>query len=110
MMAGVAGFDPADPGGFANRTAGDGDMAGYGGSPRLPNASQVNYGALINSGLRLMEMGEPGPARPTWQPQASPIHQPQPMAMPSLAQIFPDPYELEMLQRQSRRAPMGLLG
>ena len=109
MMAGVAGFHPADPGAFANRTAGDADMAGYGGSPRLPDASQANYGALINSGLRLMEMGEGGPAVQTWTPQASPIHQPQPMAMPSMAQIFQDPVEVELLQRQRRRVPMGLL-
>ena len=110
MMAGVQGFDPSDPGAFANRTARDADMAGYGGSPRLPDAPQANYGALIDSGMRLMAMGEPGPAVPTWQPQASPVYRPPQMAMPSLAQIFPDPVELEMMQRQRRRVPMGLLG
>lgn len=116
IMAGVPGFDPSDPGAYANRTAGDADIGGYGGSPRLPDQPQFNYGALTSAGMQLMAMGEPPPpSGPTWQPQVAPVQRPAPIdAGAMLAQIFPatagaDPFALEVMRRREGR-PVGLLG
>jgi len=114
MMAGVPGFDPSDPGAYANRTAGNADMGGYGGSPRLPDQPQFNYGALTSAGMQLIAIGEaPPPSGPIWQPMVGHVQRPAPIdAGAMLAQIFPATAEadlyLEMLRRQRR--PMGLLG
>ena len=43
MMAGVQGFDPSDPGASFGRTAGNADLGGYGGSPKLPDQQRPNF-------------------------------------------------------------------
>ncbi len=61
------------------RTANDADLAGYGGSPRLPDPKtrDPNYSGLIASGMGLLSAGQGGPEVQTWQPQASPVYRPQ---------------------------------
>lgn len=119
MMAGVSGFDPSDPGAYGNRTAGDNDLRGYGGSPRLPD-SDFNYGALSSLGSQLMAMGAPSApsGRPSWQPQASPIHRPDQGAAQAAQMLLNtfkfghDPEEVALTQEMMRRKLpfQGLLG
>ena len=106
MMANVPGFDPSDPGAYANRTAGDADMGGYGGSPKLPDApSTPDYNGLISSGLKLMEAGQ---ARPTQQPawmhniRAPQAHRPDMSAMAG-AGAMPDFTAMDLLDEELRR-------
>lgn len=63
---------------LANRTAGDADLVGYGGSPPPKKPKDPNYGGLLASSAALMAAGEPGaPVGPSWQPQQSPIYRPK---------------------------------
>ena len=75
MMAGVQGFDPSDPGASFGRTAGNADLGGYGGSPRLPDArpNMAANNLAMQGGMALMQAGAP---QQTWQPSAIPTLQP----------------------------------
>jgi len=95
----------------AMRTAGDGDLAGYGGSPKLPTAGTAkpfDFGGLLGAGMRQVAAGEPQAAPPppwmqqamTSQPQA---HRPQAQPGGLLAAIFPD-------EKRRRLMLGGLLG
>jgi hypothetical protein len=80
MMANVPGFDPSDPGAYANRTGGDADMGGYGGSPRLPDAPAADWKGLMSNSMDLMEMGAPQPTQqPAWMRSIPPaqVHRPR---------------------------------
>ncbi|HQS18814.1 hypothetical protein [Reyranella sp.] len=114
MMANVPGFDPSDPGAYANRTAGDADMGGYGGSPKLPDAPAAtpNYAGMISSGLKMMEQGQAQPVQqPAWMrsiraPQA---HRPDMAAMAG-AGAMPDFMAMDPLEEELRRRRVpGLL-
>jgi len=114
MMAGVPGFDPSDPGAYANRTTGDGDMHGYGGSPALPDAKAFDYAGLASQGLSLIAAGEaPPPAQRNWQAPPAQAHRPDGAAIGMLNPFVATPFSSivqtdEMLRR--RRLPLGLLG
>ena len=72
------------------RTANDADLAGYGGSPRLPDKPEkpMNYAGLMSMGNTLMQMGEAGPEVPTWTPQQSPVGRGNPQLAGLLTEIF----------------------
>ncbi len=114
MMANVPGFDQSDPGAYANRTTGDADMGGYGGSPKLPDAPAAtpNYAGMISSGLKMMEQGQAQPVQqPAWMrsvraPQA---HRPDMSAMQG-AGMMPDFMQQDPLEEElKRRRVPGLL-
>lgn len=95
----------------AERTAGDGDLAGNGGSPKLSatgTAKPFDFGGLLGAGMRQVAAGEPQAAPPppwmqqamTSQPQA---HRPQAQPGGLLAAIFPD-------EKRRRLMLGGLLG
>lgn len=88
MMAGVPGFDPSDPGAYANRTAGDADMGGYGGSPRLPDARTADWGGLSRAGADLMALGAPQGGGMSWRPTPSPVGRGNPAFIQQLSTIF----------------------
>ena len=72
------------------RTANDADLAGYGGSPRLPDKPEkpTNYAGLMSMGNTLMQMGESGPEVQTWTPQQSPVGRGNPQLAGLLTEIF----------------------
>jgi len=81
-------FDPNDPYG---RTKGDADMAGYGGSPKLPDppSRTPNYAGVMAAGNSLMQMGMPsGPSGPSWAPQQSQVGRGNPQLAGLLTEIF----------------------
>ncbi len=83
MMAGVPGFNPDDPGAYANRTTNDADMGSYGGSPKLPD---YNWGALGKmaglgkAGIDMMGQQGTGQQQMGGNPVRDPGFQPMPQA------------------------------
>ena len=110
MMAGVQGFDPSDPGAAFGRTAGNADLGGYGGSPRLPDArpNMAANNLAMQGGMALMLAGAP---RQTWQPSAPPTLQPHfgnpQMVAGLLSSIGADPRQQQQAEMQRRL--LGLL-
>ncbi len=95
MMAGVPGFDPSDPGAYANRTAGDADMGGYGGSPKLPDKNPYDWNAFATkAGLGLLGQQQGTGQQQMGNPIQAPGFQPMPQA-PAASPV---------------RGSMGLLG
>jgi hypothetical protein len=88
MMAAVPGFDPSDPGAYANRTTGGADMAGYGGSPVLPSQSNATVNSLaMRGGLALMAAGAPQAFKPAPMQAMRPMQPYRPPAPTSLPNL-----------------------
>ena len=95
MMQGVPGFDHSDPGAYAGRTAGDADMGGYGGSPRLPDApGQADWRGLMMAGNSLMQMGAPRGGGGGYRPGMSSAVRGNPALAQRLTSIFTPPQPL----------------